>query len=110
MRTVMEEETEKEYLNQLCEEVRSLIHDYHIEESREKICEAMKDCPDAAEPHNLFGILMEKQGCHISAMKHFRAAWSLDPTFLPARKNIDNYGGFSRPGEAAYTMDDCRTD
>lgn len=38
MRTVMEEETEKEYLNQLCEEVRSLIHDYHIEESREKIC------------------------------------------------------------------------
>ena len=53
---------------------------------------------------------MEKQGCHISAMKHFRAAWSLDPTFLPARKNIDNYGGFSRPGEAAYTADDCRTD
>ena len=49
MRTVMEEETEKEYLNQLCEEVRSLIHDYHIEESREKICEAMKDYPDAAE-------------------------------------------------------------
>ena len=34
MRTVMEEETEKEYLNQLCEEVRSLIHDYHIEESQ----------------------------------------------------------------------------
>ena len=30
---------------------------------------------------------------------------------IPARKkNIDNYGGFSRPGEAAYTMDDCRTD
>ena len=85
MRTVMEEETEKEYLNQLCEEVRSLIHDYHIEESREKNCEAMKDSPDAAEPHNLSGILMEIQGCHISAMKHFRAAWSLDPTFLPAR-------------------------
>ncbi len=49
----------------------------------------MKDCPDAAEPHNLFGILMEKQGCHISAMKHFRAAWSFG-SFLPARKNIDN--------------------
>lgn len=62
MRTVMEEETEKEYLNQLCEEVRSLIHDYHIEESREKICEAMKDCPDAAEPHNLFGILWKNRG------------------------------------------------
>ena len=55
MRTAMKEEagTEKEYLNQLCEEVRSLIHDYHIEEAREKICEAMRDYPDAAEPHNL---------------------------------------------------------
>ena len=85
MRTVMEEETEKEYLNQLCEEVRSLIHDYHIEESREKICEAMKDCPDAAEPHNLFGILMEKQGCHISAMKHFPRGLVIG-SHIPARK------------------------
>lgn len=108
MKTTREAETEKEYLNQLCEEIRSLICDYHIEESREIVCDAMKEYPDAAEPHNLFGILMEKRGNHITAMKHFRAAWALDPTFLPARKNMENYGSFARPSEAAYTMEDCR--
>lgn len=85
MRTVMEEETEKEYLNQLCEEVRSLIHDYHIEESREKICEAMKDYPDAAEPHNLFGILMEKQGVPYISDEAFPRGLVIG-SHIPARK------------------------
>ena len=52
---------------------------------------------------------MEMQGNHVAAMKHFRAASVLDPTFLPARKNMENYGSFSRPGAAAYTMEDCGT-
>ena len=107
MRTITEASEEKEYLNQLCEKVRSLLNDYHIDEARKVICEAMMEFPDAAQPHNLLGILLEKQGEHIPAMKHFRAAWALDPAFLPARKNIDNYGSFSNPGTAAYTFEDC---
>lgn len=107
MRTVMDTDREQEMLEQLSEEVRSLISAYDIEKSREMICGAMKEYPDAAQPHNLLGILMEKQGNHVLAMKHFRAAWALDPAFLPARKNMENYGSFSRAGEAAYTMSDC---
>lgn len=107
MRTAMDIGTEQEYMVFLSEKVRSLINAYDIEETRRMICEAMKEYPDAAQPHNLLGILMETQGNHVSAMKHFRAAWALDPAFLPARKNMENYGSFSKPGAAAYTMEDC---
>lgn len=29
-------------------------------------------------------------------MKHFRAAWCLDPTYLPARENMSNFSSFER--------------
>lgn len=44
---------------------------------------------NSAVPHNLLRIMLESQGHHPDAMRHFRAAWSLDPTFLPASQNID---------------------
>ena len=41
-------------------------------------------------------------------MKHFRAAWALDPSYVPARINMERYGSFSftmpRP---AYDEADC---
>lgn len=110
MKKTMEPETQQEYLDLLNEEVHNLINAFALEDAREKICEAMKEYPNAAQPHNLFGILMEKQGNHIAAMKHFRAAWALDPAFLPARKNMENYGSFTTPGAPAYQMEDCGTD
>lgn len=110
MKKTMEPETRQEYLDLLNEEVHNLINAFALEDAREKICEAMKEYPNAAQPHNLFGILMEKQGNHIAAMKHFRAAWALDPAFLPARKNMENYGSFTRPGAPAYQMEDCGTE
>lgn len=92
MRTAVDTGTVQEYMACLSEKVRRLINAYDMEETREMICEAMKEYPDAAQPHNLLGILMETQGNHVSAMKHFRAAWVLDPTFLPARENMENFG------------------
>ena len=109
MRTATIAGTKQEYLDWLSENVRGLLNDCCMGETREMICEAMKKYPDAAQPHNLLGILMEMQGNHVAAMKHFRAASVLDPTFLPARKNMEIYGSFSRPGAAAYTMEDCGT-
>ena len=107
MRTAVDTGTVQEYMACLSEKVRRLINAYDMEETREMICEAMKEYPDAAQPHNLLGILMETQGNHVSAMKHFRAARVLDPTFLPARENMENFGSFSKPGAPAYTMEDC---
>jgi hypothetical protein len=60
-------------------------------------------------PQHLLGIVLESQGHHPDAMRHFRAAWSLDPTFLPASQNIDAYSLYDSEKDVkpAYTVDDC---
>lgn len=40
----------------------------------------------------------------MTAMKHFRAAWALDPTYLPARQNMDS---FYPSDKWAYNESDC---
>lgn len=74
---------------------------------REMVCGAMEQYPNAAEPHNLYGILLEEAGNHTGAMKHFRAAAALDPTYLPARKNLERFGSFERDEKIYYTEEDC---
>ena len=51
----------------------------------------MAENPHCAIPHNLMGILLEKESNHVLAMKHFRAAYALDPTYVPARYNMEQY-------------------
>lgn len=78
----------------LCDRVREYLKQNAYKACIEDICYAMYLHPDAPEPHNLMGILMEKQKNHIGAMKHFRAALDLDPTYLPAKENMMNYARF----------------
>lgn len=81
-------------LQELSENVKKLMKIDKYDEGRSLIGSAMAEYPDAAEPHNLLGVIMEKQGNHVGAMKHFRAAWALDPTFIPARDNMERFGRF----------------
>lgn len=75
----------------LCDRVKACIKRDAYEECMDEICYAMCQHPDAPEPHNLMGILMEKKSDHVGAMKHFRAALELDPTYLPAKENMVAY-------------------
>ncbi len=92
----------------LCVAVRALIVGGEFGRSEAMIRQAMAEYPHAPEPHNLMGIQLENEEDHIAAMKHFRAAWALDPTYTPARFNIYQYadvlGGSRRD---AYVQDDC---
>lgn len=99
---------EKKEMHTLCEDIRVLVAERNWNESERQISNAMKDYPHAAEPHNLYGIILEKEGNHIGAMKHFRAAWALDPTFVPARYNLEQYGSFFKRGECAFVEADCK--
>lgn len=89
--------------------VKSYIKTHNFLDAERSIISAMTENPHDAAPHNLMGILMEHENNHLLAMKHFRAAWSLDPTFRPARYNMDKYGSFgsSRFREDAYDDSDC---
>lgn len=93
-------------LDILCGYVRELVLNRNFEESLRSICRAMESHPHAPQPHNLMGIVLEKMGDHASAMKHFRAAWALDPTYLPANHNLNVYGTFYSNGSCAFDESD----
>ncbi|MEA4895924.1 MAG: hypothetical protein VB064_11785 [Oscillospiraceae bacterium] len=99
-----------EELDRLCVTVRELISLQDYEKCESLIFSAMGKYPHAPEPHNLIGILLEKKGDHLTAMNHFRAAWALDPTYIPARQNLDCYGTFYSSGKCAYNESDCEVE
>lgn len=99
-----------EELNKLCVTVRKFISLQDYERCESLICSAMGKYPHAPEPHNLIGILLEKKGDHLAAMKHFRAAWALDPAYIPARENLDCYGTFYSSGKCTYDESDCEAE
>ena len=78
------------------------------QECKELITAAMGKYPHAPHPHNLIGILFEKMGDHHAAIKHFRAAWALDPAYLPARRNLDRFASYYSKGACAFDETDCQ--
>ena len=89
------------------ERCRQLIMQRKYVQCQKEIETAMAENPHGAIPHNLMGILMEKESNHVLAMKHFRAADALDPTYIPARYNMEQYGQMCPTGTFAFTDEDC---
>lgn len=98
---------EHENLDLLCKAIREYMEEYEYEKCEEYIKNAMCEYPHSPVPHNLMGILLERWSDSVSAMKHFRAAYALDPSYRPARCNMDKYAGFDDKGKTAYTEEDC---
>jgi len=99
-------EHEKE-LVELCNTARKLVAQNKFTECKVLIQDSMAKYPHAPQPHNLIGILLEMEGDHMTAMNHFRAAWSLDSTYLPAQLNMKRFGSFSLKGKCAFDETDC---
>lgn len=94
-------------LDFLCSLVKELVNVGKYDYAFQMIYEAMAKFPNNPEPHNLLGILLEMEGKHILAMKHFRIAWILDPNYLPANQNISNFSEFHPYMKYVYSDDDC---
>jgi Flp pilus assembly protein TadD len=45
--------------------------------------------PRTPEPYNLIGVILELNGEIVEAMKMYRAAMAIDPTYSPASSNLD---------------------
>jgi tetratricopeptide (TPR) repeat protein len=106
MEQIIKLEVQQE-LNALCMNIRHFIEHKEYEKSEMLIKEFMGKYHHAPEPHNLLGLVLEAQGDHLTAMKHFRAAYALDPTYLPAQHNLDHFGTFFPRGKWAYDESDC---
>ena len=107
----MKEETIRECDQQalcaLCGRFRVQLSARLYKDCETEITAAMRDFPHAAQPHNLMGVLMEAEDDHVGAMCHFRAAWALDPAYLPARYNMERTGTFYGAGSCAIDESDC---
>ena len=82
------------------------LHQHDQEKAYYEIIEAMHIFPDAPQPHNLLGIWFEINGDEIMARRHYRAAYSLDPTFKPACKNIERICTFESPEPFSFDFGD----
>ncbi|MGJ0022382.1 hypothetical protein [Streptococcus dysgalactiae] len=91
----------------LVNQTKALLAKKQYDDCFELLADDMKKNPHLPEPHNLMGILLEEKGDHLLAMKHFRVALDLDPTYLPAEYNLEHYGSFSPSGHCAYDKKDC---
>lgn len=83
-------------LEEYCIEVKQYFNENKIEDCEALITEAMQRYPHSAKPHNWMGVLLKERRDLIGAMKHFRAACALEPNYLPARYNIEQYGNVFR--------------
>ena len=96
----------KNDLSALCGSVRQLARNGEYSECEKLIADAMGKHPHAPQPHNLMGVVLELRAEHAGAVKHFRAAWSLDPTYIPARHNLDNFASFFAVDGFAFDEED----
>ena len=95
-------------LTALCEAAREMTADGHYDRCQEMLATAMARHPDAPEPHNLLGVVLQQLGEHARAMKHFRAAYALDPSYEPARLNLECFGSIANRGEAAWQASEAQ--
>lgn len=107
MKTEITEHTNKNLLT-FCQNAKKMILAGDYEKCKKLSCETMYEYPNAAQPHNILGIVFEKTGNHRQAMNHFRAALALDATYRPASQNLDTYGTFYSYGRCAYDEEDCQ--
>jgi Flp pilus assembly protein TadD len=100
-------ENDRYALDELNKKVRDLYFKKEYSLCEDLIKEAMSSYPHAAHPHNLYGILLEREGNQHGAMCHYRAANALEPTYIPARYNLYRYGDFSNKEKPAFTVEEC---
>ena len=72
----------------LAGEARDCILGNMFEEALERILSLARLDLSSPQPHNLYGILLERTGDRLRALKHYRAAADLDPTYAPALNNL----------------------
>ena len=69
--------------------IKRCMNDRHFEAAAEHARQAIGVDPSRPEAFNLLGVLYELAGNHEEAMKQYRVAVDLDPTYQPAWQNLE---------------------
>jgi len=97
-REALDEESAVDYLS-LIELTKRHISDRSFSAAREIVPRAIAADPDQPEAYNLFGALLEINGDLLKAQKFYRAALDIDPTFQPARANLERIVSWNKFGK-----------
>ncbi len=99
----------KENLMSTIEQTKELIDERKFKECKALICTAMFKHPHDAVPHNLMGLSLKNEDSHVDDVKHFRAAYALDPTYRPSSWNLECFGSFTMQHPCAYFTSGCES-
>lgn len=82
----------------LIELTKRHITDRDFASARESARKAIAADPGQPEAYNLLGALLEIKGDRLEAQKFYRAALEIDPTFKPARANLERTTSWNKFG------------
>jgi DNA-binding NtrC family response regulator len=77
---------------------KQCVADRHLEAAQEHARQAIAINPSRPEAFNLLGALHDMRRQHSQAMKNYRVALDLDPTYKPAQENLFWSGDRRGPG------------
>ena len=95
-------------LDELSMSVEKLACEHQYADAEALAIKAMAEYPDSPIPHNLYGIILDKLGQHPKALKHYRAANALDPTYQPAVLNLNIKPNIFNEPIYIFNEDECK--
>lgn len=106
-REQMDEETAIEYSSMIALAKR-YITDREFESARDMVQKAIAHDPSQPEAYNLFGALLEINGDRLEALKFYHMAIDADPTFMPARENLERATSENKLGKIELGPEDIQ--
>jgi DNA-binding response OmpR family regulator len=97
-REALDEKNAVDYRS-LIELAKRHISDRGFASARETARRAIAADPAQPEAYNLLGALLEIKGERLEAQKFYRAALEIDPTFKPARANLERTTSWDKFGK-----------
>jgi DNA-binding response OmpR family regulator len=107
-REALDEASADDYY-QMIELCKRHITDNRFEEAKAIVHKALAKDPSKPEAYNLLGAFLECRGDRIEAQKYYRAALEIDPSFKPARVNLERTGSSEKLGKIELWPDTGKT-
>ena len=85
-------EKEAETFTDFIRLAKTEINNRNLDEAVKMLKKAVAVDSEQPEPFNLLGVIYEVKGQQAEAMKMYRAALSLDPSYTPANENLQRAG------------------
>jgi DNA-binding NtrC family response regulator len=106
-RDQLNNETAVDYPSMI-ELTKRYIGDHKFDFAREMVQKAIASDPSQPEAYNLYGALLEINGDRLEALKFYHMAIDADPTFMPARENLERATSENKIGKIELGPEDTQ--